>query len=42
METSVVLPVEAEGFIRSLETFTLKEVGSERWDDPANSAPELA
>ncbi|XP_007550430.1 zinc finger MYND domain-containing protein 10 isoform X1 [Poecilia formosa] len=31
MDTSVVLPVEAEGFIQSLETFSLKEVGSVRW-----------
>ncbi|XP_059184804.1 zinc finger MYND domain-containing protein 10 [Centropristis striata] len=31
MDTCVILPVEAEGFIQSLETFSLKEVGSERW-----------
>ncbi|KAF1391816.1 hypothetical protein PFLUV_G00046000 [Perca fluviatilis] len=31
MDTSVILPVEAEGFVQSLETFSLKEVGSERW-----------
>ncbi|KAM9757948.1 zinc finger MYND domain-containing protein 10 isoform 2-T2 [Menidia menidia] len=31
MDTSVLLPVEAEGFIQSLETFSLKEVGSKRW-----------
>ncbi|XP_036956889.1 zinc finger MYND domain-containing protein 10 [Acanthopagrus latus] len=31
MDTSVVVPVEAEGFIQSLETFPLKEVGSARW-----------
>uniref|UniRef100_A0A4W6CHC0 Zinc finger MYND domain-containing protein 10 n=1 Tax=Lates calcarifer TaxID=8187 RepID=A0A4W6CHC0_LATCA len=31
METSVILPVEAEGFVQSLETFPLKEVGSARW-----------
>uniref|UniRef100_A0A3Q3WPH7 Zinc finger MYND domain-containing protein 10 n=1 Tax=Mola mola TaxID=94237 RepID=A0A3Q3WPH7_MOLML len=31
MDTSVVLPVEAEGFIQSLQTFSLKEVGSPRW-----------
>uniref|UniRef100_G3N8N2 Zinc finger MYND domain-containing protein 10 n=1 Tax=Gasterosteus aculeatus aculeatus TaxID=481459 RepID=G3N8N2_GASAC len=31
MDSSVILPVEAEGFIQSLETFPLKEVGSERW-----------
>ncbi|XP_068451382.1 zinc finger MYND domain-containing protein 10 [Clinocottus analis] len=31
MNTSVILPVEAEGFVQSLETFSLKEVGSERW-----------
>ncbi|XP_053171267.1 zinc finger MYND domain-containing protein 10 [Scomber japonicus] len=31
MDTSVLLPVEAEGFIQSLETFSLKEVGSTRW-----------
>lgn len=30
MDSSVILPVEAEGFIQSLETFPLKEVGSER------------
>lgn len=41
MDTSVILPVEAEGFIQSLETFSLKEVGSERWDETTNSAPEL-
>ncbi|MEQ2309640.1 Zinc finger MYND domain-containing protein 10 [Ameca splendens] len=31
MDTSVVLPVEAEGFIQSLKTFSLKDVGSARW-----------
>ncbi|XP_074500793.1 zinc finger MYND domain-containing protein 10 [Sebastes fasciatus] len=31
MDPSVVLPVEAEGFVQSLETFSLKEVGCERW-----------
>ncbi|XP_034389213.1 zinc finger MYND domain-containing protein 10 [Cyclopterus lumpus] len=31
MDTSVILPVEAEGFVQSLETSSLKEVGSERW-----------
>ncbi|XP_035980611.1 zinc finger MYND domain-containing protein 10 [Fundulus heteroclitus] len=31
MDTSVVLPVEAEGFIQSLEAFSLKNVGSARW-----------
>ncbi|XP_074532514.1 zinc finger MYND domain-containing protein 10 isoform X2 [Halichoeres trimaculatus] len=31
MDTSVIMPVEAEGFIQSLETFSLKEVGSARW-----------
>ncbi|KAK5912632.1 hypothetical protein CesoFtcFv8_002485 [Champsocephalus esox] len=31
MEASVVLPIEAEAFVKSLETFSLKEVGSERW-----------
>ncbi|XP_035518068.1 zinc finger MYND domain-containing protein 10 isoform X2 [Morone saxatilis] len=31
MDPSVVLPVEAEGFVQSLETFPLKEVGSARW-----------
>uniref|UniRef100_A0A3Q3WDR3 Zinc finger MYND domain-containing protein 10 n=1 Tax=Mola mola TaxID=94237 RepID=A0A3Q3WDR3_MOLML len=31
METSVVLPVEAEGFVQSLEALSLKEVGSSRW-----------
>ncbi|XP_054883098.1 zinc finger MYND domain-containing protein 10 [Poeciliopsis prolifica] len=31
MDTSVVLPVEAEGFIQSLEIFSLKDVGSVRW-----------
>ncbi|XP_024859995.1 zinc finger MYND domain-containing protein 10 isoform X2 [Kryptolebias marmoratus] len=31
MSTSVILPVEAEGFIQSLETFTLRELGSARW-----------
>ncbi|XP_037535305.1 zinc finger MYND domain-containing protein 10 [Nematolebias whitei] len=31
MDTSVILPVEAEGFIQSLETFALREVGSARW-----------
>ncbi|XP_030585965.1 zinc finger MYND domain-containing protein 10 [Archocentrus centrarchus] len=31
MDTSVILPVEAEGFIQSLEPFSLKKVGSDRW-----------
>ncbi|XP_038135980.1 zinc finger MYND domain-containing protein 10 [Cyprinodon tularosa] len=31
MDTSVVLPVEAEGIIQSLDIFSLKEVGSARW-----------
>nr|XP_020453738.1 zinc finger MYND domain-containing protein 10 [Monopterus albus] len=31
MDTPVILPVEAEGFVQSLETFSLKEVGSMRW-----------
>ncbi|XP_072239226.1 zinc finger MYND domain-containing protein 10 [Leuresthes tenuis] len=31
MDTSVILPVEAEGFIQSLKTFSLQEVGSSRW-----------
>ncbi|XP_034724715.1 zinc finger MYND domain-containing protein 10 [Etheostoma cragini] len=31
MDTSVIVPYEAEGFIQRLETFSLKEVGSERW-----------
>ncbi|XP_071386767.1 zinc finger MYND domain-containing protein 10 isoform X1 [Centroberyx affinis] len=31
MDTSVVLPVEAEGFVQSLETFSLREIGSPRW-----------
>ncbi|XP_069001464.1 zinc finger MYND domain-containing protein 10 [Embiotoca jacksoni] len=31
MDSSVILPVEAEGFVQSLETFSLKEVGSSRW-----------
>ncbi|XP_047439498.1 zinc finger MYND domain-containing protein 10 [Mugil cephalus] len=31
MDASVILPVEAEGFVHSLETFSLKEVGSARW-----------
>uniref|UniRef100_A0A1A8J3F8 Zinc finger MYND domain-containing protein 10 n=2 Tax=Nothobranchius kuhntae TaxID=321403 RepID=A0A1A8J3F8_NOTKU len=31
METSVILPVEAEGFIQSLETFSVKDLGSSRW-----------
>ncbi|XP_028263009.1 zinc finger MYND domain-containing protein 10 [Parambassis ranga] len=31
MDTAVIFPVEAEGFVQSLETFSLKEVGSERW-----------
>lgn len=30
MDTTVLLPVEAEGFVQSLETFSLKEVGSAR------------
>lgn len=30
METSVLLPVEAEGFVQSLETLSVKEVGSVR------------
>ncbi|CAJ1050565.1 zinc finger MYND domain-containing protein 10 [Xyrichtys novacula] len=31
MDVSVIFPAEAEGFIQSLETFSLKEVGSARW-----------
>ncbi|XP_053724523.1 zinc finger MYND domain-containing protein 10 isoform X1 [Synchiropus splendidus] len=31
MDTSVVLPAEAEGFVQSLQVFPLKEVGSTRW-----------
>ncbi|XP_076605832.1 zinc finger MYND domain-containing protein 10 isoform X2 [Chaetodon auriga] len=31
MDTSVVLPVEAEGFVQSLKTFSVKEVGCARW-----------
>ncbi|XP_019118478.2 zinc finger MYND domain-containing protein 10 isoform X1 [Larimichthys crocea] len=31
MDTSVILPVEAEGFVQSLETFSLRDVGSARW-----------
>ncbi|XP_054473541.1 zinc finger MYND domain-containing protein 10 [Anoplopoma fimbria] len=31
MDTCYILPVEAEGLVQSLETFSLKEVGSERW-----------
>ncbi|XP_034534600.1 zinc finger MYND domain-containing protein 10 [Notolabrus celidotus] len=31
MEASVIFPAEAEGFVQSLETFSLKEVGSTRW-----------
>ncbi|XP_029006954.1 zinc finger MYND domain-containing protein 10 [Betta splendens] len=31
MDATVMLPVEAEGFVQSLETFSLKEVGSARW-----------
>ncbi|KAL6111976.1 zmynd10 [Pungitius sinensis] len=31
MDSSVILPAEAEGLVQSLETFPLKEVGSERW-----------
>uniref|UniRef100_H3DBB2 Zinc finger MYND domain-containing protein 10 n=1 Tax=Tetraodon nigroviridis TaxID=99883 RepID=H3DBB2_TETNG len=31
MDTSVILPVEAEGFIQSLQAISLKEVGSKRW-----------
>ncbi|KAG7280554.1 hypothetical protein CRUP_028280 [Coryphaenoides rupestris] len=31
MDTSVVLPGEGEGYVRSLETFSLREVGSQRW-----------
>lgn len=30
MDTSVILPVEAEGFIQSLEAISLKELGSQR------------
>lgn len=30
MDTSVILPVEAEGFIQGLEAISLKEVGSQR------------
>ncbi|KAG7493594.1 hypothetical protein JOB18_012644 [Solea senegalensis] len=31
MDSSVILPGEAEGVVQSLQTFTLKEVGSPRW-----------
>ncbi|XP_072309033.1 zinc finger MYND domain-containing protein 10 [Eucyclogobius newberryi] len=31
MDTCVVLPPEAEGFVQSLTTFTLKDVGSAGW-----------
>ncbi|XP_077458764.1 zinc finger MYND domain-containing protein 10 [Stigmatopora argus] len=31
MEGSVLLPVEAEAFVQSLETFSLQDVGSTRW-----------
>lgn len=31
MDATVLLPVEAEGFIQSLTTFSLKEVGSASW-----------
>uniref|UniRef100_A0A665STZ7 Zinc finger, MYND-type containing 10 n=2 Tax=Echeneis naucrates TaxID=173247 RepID=A0A665STZ7_ECHNA len=31
MEPSEILPVEAEAFVQSLEAFSLKEVGSNRW-----------
>ncbi|XP_068614645.1 zinc finger MYND domain-containing protein 10-like [Brachionichthys hirsutus] len=31
MDIRVILPVEAETFVQSLETFSLKEVGSARW-----------
>ncbi|KAG7244715.1 hypothetical protein INR49_029734 [Caranx melampygus] len=31
MEPSVILPVEAEAFVQSLETFSVREVGSARW-----------
>ncbi|KAM3622208.1 uncharacterized protein V6R79_021821 [Siganus canaliculatus] len=31
MESPVILPVEAEGFIQSLKTFSLKDVGSAGW-----------
>ncbi|KAM9409050.1 zinc finger MYND domain-containing protein 10 [Pholidichthys leucotaenia] len=31
MDGSVILPVEVEGFVQSLETFSLKDVGSVRW-----------
>ncbi|KAM8917091.1 zinc finger MYND domain-containing protein 10 [Spinachia spinachia] len=31
MDSCVLVPVEAEAFIQGLETFPLKEVGSERW-----------
>ena len=30
MDTSVILPAEAEGIIQSLQTISLKEVGSKR------------
>lgn len=30
MDTAVVLPGEAEGFVQSLEAISLKEVGSQR------------
>ena len=31
MDTSVIFPDEAEGYVRGLETFSLKEIGSPRW-----------
>ncbi|KAL0978711.1 hypothetical protein UPYG_G00174190 [Umbra pygmaea] len=31
METSVIFPGEAEGYVQTLETFPLKDVGSPRW-----------
>ncbi|XP_068170900.1 zinc finger MYND domain-containing protein 10 [Antennarius striatus] len=31
MDASVILPVEAEAFIQSLETFSLKDLGSAKW-----------
>uniref|UniRef100_A0A6Q2XAG4 Zinc finger MYND domain-containing protein 10 n=1 Tax=Esox lucius TaxID=8010 RepID=A0A6Q2XAG4_ESOLU len=31
METSVLFPGEAEGYVQNLETFTLRDVGSPRW-----------
>ncbi|KAM4613699.1 zinc finger MYND domain-containing protein 10 [Polymixia lowei] len=31
MDTSVIMPGEAEGYVQSLEMFSLKEMGSQRW-----------